>query len=203
MPEEFDPFAGTAEEQAAEEKAREERAAKRAEGKSPSTKFPITVRDGKAMISEYAEHGDPESRWYQGPVRVKRKIVNHNKRAELYLLQKFPYCKVQKCEITGFSSKGFAFKRDYLGFIDFFAHLVDGESIAVQVTTMNGKSSHIVKMSKIKECWEWVRAKRRVLLLCYDQPKGPGTPYEPHEFWITEETLAACYKRRQARMPKK
>lgn len=143
-------------------------------------------------LSQWAIHGDPEK--VDTPMVAKRaKAINHKKRGMEWCVRNWPLCRVVDVEQNFQTRSGFFVKRDYLGFIDLNVHLIDGEMICVQVTSLKGKNSHLQKMSKIDACWEMVSAGKKVLLLCFD--KGANGRFQAHEFYVTVDMLQACRDR--------
>jgi hypothetical protein len=143
-------------------------------------------------LSQWAIHGDPEK--VDTPMVPKRaKAINHKKRGMEWCVRNWPLCRVVDVEQNFQTRSGFFVKRDYLGFIDLNVHLIDGEMICVQVTSLKGKNSHLQKMSKIDACWEMVSAGKKVLLLCFD--KGANGRFQAHEFYVTVDMLQACRDR--------
>lgn len=143
-------------------------------------------------LSQWAIHGDPEK--VDTPMVAKRaKAINHKKRGMEWCIRKWPLCRVVDVEQNFQTRSGFFVKRDYLGFIDLNVHLIDGEMICVQVTSLGAKNAHLQKMSKIDACWEMVSAGKKVLLLCFD--KGANGRFQAHEFYVTVDMLQACRDR--------
>jgi hypothetical protein len=143
-------------------------------------------------LTAFAVHGDPEK--VDTPLVKKReKPINHKKRGVEWCVRNWPLCRVVDVEQNFQTRSGFFVKRDYLGFIDLNVHLISGELIVVQVTSLKGKNSHLQKMSKIDACWEMVEAGKKVLLLCFE--KGVNGRFQAHEFYVTLEMLQACRDR--------
>ena len=180
--EEFDPFASPE-----SDKHREE-AVKRVQSGHENK----SLGNFEKSLSQWAIHGDPEK--VDTPMVPKRaKAINHKKRGMEWCIRNWPLCRVVDVEQNFQTRSGFFVKRDYLGFIDLNVHLIDGEMICVQVTSLKGKNSHLQKMSKIDACWEMVSAGKKVLLLCFD--KGTNGRFQAHEFYVTVDMLQACRDR--------
>ena len=75
---------------------------------------------------------------------------------------------------------------DLFGAFDYLA-VGKGETVGVQVTSRNHASDRRKKLMTnphVGECWNngW-----RILLLTFDQPKGPRTAWRAHVEWLLED----------------
>ena len=182
MLEEHDPFAD-----ANSERNREEAIKRLQSGHEKKS-----IGNFEQSLTKMAIYGDPE-KVDSELVKKRAKPINHKKRGMEWCIRNWPLCRVVDVEQNFQTRSGFYVKRDYLGFIDLNVHLISGELIVVQVTSLKGKNSHIQKMSKIDACWEMVEAGKKVLLLCFE--KGANGRFVAHEFYITLAMLQACRDR--------
>ncbi len=158
-------------------------------------------------ITKYANQGDPEK---VGISRKKRKTVNHNPRTKDLLNKMFPEGQVVYVEKTIVGANGFAFKQDYLGFMDFRVEMPDKDDVAVQATTLNAKSAHIVKLSQNANCETWLsQDKKFILLLWTDEPdtahewtKLKGGKYYWTVIWMSLDILTKSKLRQGKRQAK-
>jgi hypothetical protein len=147
-------------------------------------------------------------RWAGKPQKARAKQVNHNERAERYITKTLGLkaANVQYKMVVG---GGIVRSCDYLGLFDWEGTDPSEPRHLFQVTSLNGKSSHLHKMTDDTEVVRDSKTTRLKALryrmslgdachlLLFEQKGGKGSPWVPTDIIFTEELIQQVISRKR------